>query len=834
MFRFVSKKGKILRYTTAPLSVLFLLSFGVSGLVRADTCRAVLGSLQVKVEVESGVSELESAPLSVSYFLDRVKELYPSKHLHPKFMDSDYEQKLVPLWKGTTKAPLAIRQTLLAKQKTNTGHHYTALIDHQLLAADQGVVKTATPGNFLSLRWNENWRGRNMSTNMGVFAPSLLEASLRPEYPYLVSSDAKAVFLFLHGGGTATTGHHVAASITNYMGHRGVAVISIDSPHHAYGPREDLSPEEYYRYLKDLRYKIAPEEVPVFVGGHSMGGEHADNLMRLSKKHGVGEAFAGFISLSAPMDEAPGESLERKEEVKDQLLANEEIFEFVPESEKNLNVTLFLQGKIAQLSSISTNYFSTLLEWSIPEHKGSSWKPALYLMGRYDALYMGREGIFDEYVTALENTEVHIMDDRIDHNGNEVRIGHMIFDHQMPGDFEAPESFTRIKDFISRVIGQELTGEHVGRYGLMTHILLEYYNNLAFRIFLAEHKYSISRGQEPLTSYGKRSGEIAKGIKEIKKKLKKLNNSSQASDDLEEVKGELEVKLEKLEAELVIIRSYQRKTYVPAKGDEHREFAIENLAKREEISGQLEIAFSKRHLSEDAMKEQKDPIARLTKGLENLVTQSLHAEEAELPEPLKPVRAKLEDYIAEIVEFYKKVSEENDKYAFAEISANSFQMNPPEELKVKYQKLAQMYQRYIQMQEKAKDFVKRLIAQGVYGEEAKKQVIKLYGSEEALITGELLPDSLLGKDERLRKDFEGLSVEISRLEFIKDKLEEEYVRVVLPNFYLFRITSGYLELDKKLGDVTDGGFTLQGVWGKWHGQNGIWKTRPSDTQTSLY
>ena len=814
---------------TAPLSILVLSIFGIGSPVWAQTCGSMLGDKQVE-SVE--LSDVKSAPLSIDYFMRRVPEVYPSEHLYPKFMDPAVERALVPQWAGTTEAPLSVKQTLLSGTSA-TGDYHTALLDFQIVAADKGTVKSATPGNFITLRWNEEWKGRDMSTNMGVFAPSLIGARTEENNNYMVSRDSKALVIFLHGGGTGTTGHHVATSITNYFGHRGVSVVSFDSLWHAYGPREDLSPEEYYEYLVDLRYKLAPANMPVIIGGHSMGGEHADILMRISDKFGINEAFDGYFSLSTPVDEAPGESYEVKEAAREALLAQEDIINLIPEPEHDLNVTLFLQGKVAQLSTISTSHFGSMLDWTKPDHNGANWNPALYLMGRYDALYVGREQIFEDYVTALDNTQVSIMDDRVDHHGRPVRIGHMIFDHQMPDDPTAAESFTRIKDFVAALIGEDLDSDvHIGEVGLVSNLMVDYYTNLAFRIFLEEHYYLYNRGTDLVASLGKDAEEAGKSIKRLNAEIARLKQEE--GDESAERLPILSEELLEVQVNHRRVLGYLKKTYVPAEGEEHHEFAKANIAQRSDLTKQIGTIFGQRNSLEKKMKALKDPIAKNNKLLEGLVTKALYAEEAEMKDELRAVRAELEEYVEEIVTFYKQIGDENGDYSLEEIKAQTFRVDPPQELKDKYVRLDEMFRVYKDMEDRAKAFIRNLVAQGVYGEEAQAVLFKLYGSADALLDNKPLKDSLLGQEAALRKDFEAASLETSRLVFLKETLEFVYLTTVLPEHYVTRIMNGAAELDRDLSSLIEDDSTLQDFWKKWRGQHGIWKARPANEQTSLY
>ena len=197
-------------------------------------------------EVE--VEELTNPPKEIMHYLNAVAEAEAQKDTTPKFIDPAEERELQKLWVGTKEAPQSVVDTL---------HENASLLDFQLLASDAGVVKSAAPGDFVSMRWSETWRGKDMSTNIGANTSAIMVNAVNntsgEPLKTLIPSEVKGVFIFLHGGGTKTTGHHVANTISNYLASYGIAVVSLDAPYHGYGPRPDsLSPQEYYEYLKDF------------------------------------------------------------------------------------------------------------------------------------------------------------------------------------------------------------------------------------------------------------------------------------------------------------------------------------------------------------------------------------------------------------------------------------------------------------------------------------------------------------------------------------------------------------------------------------------------------
>ena len=790
--------------------------------------KTLLSSSSAVATLES-TEVLKNPPLSIRYFLDSASAKFKSLELQPTFINPRKEERLSKKWGGTTDVPQMIKDTLIT-QKTSTGSHSTSVIDFSLLAADKGTVKTATPGSFISLRWNELWNGKDMSTNMGVYAPTLVKAAMEKEHSYLISSDVKAVFIFLHGGGTATTGHHVANSISNFLGPKGVSVISIDAPFHGYGPREEISPEDYYRYLKDIRYKLAPSDTPVFIGGHSMGGLHADNLMRMSQEFGIGEAFEGFISLSTPLDEAPGQDQKTKEASEKKIMEDPKVLSMILDSEVDLNVDLFLQGKIAPGAGISTSHFFDKLDWTIPEHKGADWPESLYLMGRYDALYLGREDNFQRYVTDLENTEVHIMDERIDHYGALVKIGHMIFDHRLPDSESQPESFSRIRDFIGRVIGEDLSeipkDYTVGEQGLATNMIIEYYTNLAFRVYLSEYKF-FEVGTFP-------------AVKAINDQAKKLGTESKVTRNLikkeqdPEKKAELVKKLSSIEAEFKRLNSYLRRVYVPELGSGNHEFAIQNIADRDEADENINATTKRRKFLKPEILRVTEAIVKAKKRLDQNSREILRSENLEEiynSQELQEKVTELNQFTDELVEFYLSIDAENSEYASEQIKNRSFSVNPPAELIEKYVKLKGMHGKYIELENRILELIQLVMSED---NDQNKPILALYGSANAFKEGVPEPESLLALELDLVSESEKLISEASRYTDRKALLIDKYIKKILPEYYSSYLTSGLLKLDVPIEESASIEKTLAVIWSRWYGKSGIRRARPPEEKTSLY
>lgn len=812
--------------------------------------------------------KVTNPPRDITYFIDQVTTAQAEKDTTPEYIDPAVERERQELWEGTRDVPLAIFQTF---------HENVSLLDFQLKNADPGVVKSAAPGDVVSLRWKDEMKTgvdgpvEDMSTNLAVSASALVSRALEhaknnPSGKLLSSltpENAKAVFIFRHGGGTSTTGHHVAYAIANYLAAYGVAVVGMDSPYHGNGPSpEELNPKEYFKYLRDFRYKIAGADTPVFVGGHSMGGVDADIIMRMSDDPELGfhEAFAGVISLSTPVDSAPGQSLAAKEAAADLITSNEELMALVPEAERDLMIKLLLAGKVSPLGGMAAEMFVSAQNWVKPEHNGAEWLKALYVMGKYDELVIGREDIFDDHVTQLSNTEVLLMGERIDHHGNNVRVAHMIFDHRKPVDEnnsnpEIPETFSAIKDFIQTQLGQPLErGAFIdgAEHGLLVNVIKEYYNNLAFRVFARDFKMLVKESTPLISELGQKSTDLGKEIKSLKNELKNKAN--------DEEKSRLQAQIADLEAQLAEIRGFQRLTHIPTEDPTLKAFAENNVNERDEIDKKIQKLFNARKKQEKDLKivqeKRKKHEKSLAIAVAGILKQATEVDEGDQTEvrqdsvqevgqshvvALDPAAAReLEPFIDElkvsvekIVAILTAVNAENSAIVRQEAENQTYRINPPPELIAKYFELQAAFKDYNDAEGRAKAHIEVMIAEAKFGEEAQQAALTLWGSAEALANRSPLDSSVIGLDRTLRSELSETNVEISALEFSKEQLVLDYINQVASDYYTGRFTTIDEELDHPLSDLVTPGSTsnLAKLWKVW---SEIWKARPPESESSLY
>ncbi len=764
------------------------------------------------------------APTSINFFLEQVA-LEGKKAPTPQFIDPKQELQLSELWSGTRIAPRSIREALLRE---------TALIDIPLLAADAGTVKMAQPGNFTSLRLNHQWQGKDMSTNIGMPIDALFTRALNRTNK-LVPENAKAVFIFMHGGGTKTTGHHVAAAFSNFMAQYGVVILSLDAPFHAYGPRvQQLSPMEYYQYLRDFRMQFIPENVPTFIGGHSMGGLHADNIMRISDRADLGfqQAFKGLVNLSGPLDNAPGKSLKEKSEAEDLILKDEALMELVPAGERDLSVLLLTQGKSSALGGVSAQNFSSVVNWVLPTHQGSNYLPTLVVMGARDALYIGREGIFQKYLTELNNTEVHIIGKRPNFKGQEDWVSHMIFDHYRPGtkDFE---TFTLIKEFIEKQLGAPLAngghpliqGYNGSTVGLVTKVMQEYFNNLTFRKFAEQYTHLVKHGTDKINEIGRRTSEISREMKMITQNIKTLEKDKAPAAEIQAQKDLITA----LQSEMMLLRSQQRSEYVPE--GPLKEMAQANVARREQLKAELDQSILAKRAMNSELKTLRDQQTKLQNQLERAIDEAINMDGIKTPEVLA-AKAEFERVLTEMVDLQTRMNEINGDMVTANIERGIFEVNPPPAHIEVYKQLDEAYAAYNRAENSYKKAVETAIAQGEMGAHHQQTFTTLFGEGlSSLRTGRAEENSLVGRIEKLQRDIESLELNTSSINYEMNQLLATYIREVTPDLFTVEFTSFARELDRRLVDIIGNTSKIEQIWRVW---TELWKERPPEESTSLY
>lgn len=763
-----------------------------------------------------------SAPRSIGYYIDAVNS---KPRLEPRFLDPVAEADMVNFWQGTQEGPKLLKETL---------GEQTAFINQQLLAADAGTVKSATAAGFVSMRLRHKWNNKDMSTNLGLSSDALVSKTIEGSHK-LVPKTAKAVFIFMHGWGTKTTGHHVAAAFSNFLAPFGIVVLSIDAPHHAYGPRvKDLSPKEYATYLRDLRDELIPKNVPTFIGGHSGGGFIADMMMRFSDdpELALGKAFAGAINLSGPMDGAPGKALAEKNAAEELINTNQEIMNLVPEAERDLSVLLLTQGKASATSGLSAEGFMSSINWTKPKHKGADYIPTLVVMGERDGLYVGRDQVFQDYLVDLENTETHLMGKRPDFKGENTWVSHMIFDHYRPGTKD-PETFNVVKDFIEKQVGTPLKKSKgsslspdadISRVGIITNVVQEYYNNLAFRKFAKEYTYTTRKASSEAQKLGDRSRKVTGLLKKAQKTIERRKKADPKSPRIST--------LLKIEASLLKeqqrLKSMMISTFVPD-GD-LKTFAEKNVSERIALDSELNQQYKDKKNGLRELRELRASQIQEQKKFDALVEKLLDSDsigKEEVSAAQKDIEAKLDA----MIKLQVKMNELNAALVTQNHEQGVFRVNPgPKEIEV-YKQLDAAYADYNAAMAKGRSLVAQAVGEGLASDVDLALFKTLYGSVEAYLSGSATPESTLGKAERLSRQMNDLDRAIQKNAERVDKLLQEYVAKVTPGLFIFSETTLYKEMDRPISEILENASGIEPLWRVW---SDIWKERPPEQGTSLY
>jgi len=470
-----------------------------------------------------------------------------------KFVNPIREIELARKWGGTP-GPQLLRDLL------PDGMTY---IDHSLPQANEpGVVKTNS-GYMAHVRATIRGVGSNMGINIGALHDNLI----RPNNKSVVREEAKAVVVFIHGGGTKTTGHHVAISLLNYLHPYKIDVVSLDMPWHGEGPRVSFrNAKESLEHMREYVQKyIAPSGKPIILAGHSMGGVIADLYMRHFPKD---DLFSAVIPLSTVGDSLPGGAPAAKQardyEIAVLNLKNPNI----PEGERNLSASLARQNKISPVCGMFCSMLMQGLDWKAPAHNGKDYLPALYIIGKGDALYQGFERSFHGQLQGLSNVTLKVYDNRRDLKDRDgtlpaTPVGHLIFDHRPQVEFHPsvsvetrkkiiagtiketefnqlrdhglikldpeysfrdlaePETFVLMRNFIASVIGQNIGPKEKIQQPILATVTQAWANNLAFREFASSYLYNYQRATDKTALLGHEMAGMSKRLNELRNKEKK-------------------------------------------------------------------------------------------------------------------------------------------------------------------------------------------------------------------------------------------------------------------------------------------------------------------------
>ena len=448
------------------------------------------------------------------YQAEASKTNYP--HL-PRFSSMKKEAQLAGSWRGT-----GVKYELFQ----NFFPRDVSFIGHALRESPRPyLVKFEVEGSVVIARGAYSPQGKKIETNI-AFSDFGLANNPENQQKWLIGPDVSAGVLFLHGGGTKSTGGHVAHAMINHFKKYNVAFISPDLSWHAEGPRVIMgSLDQEIMALSDFVKKYVHPRVPLFVWGHSWGGSLAHRLMQMSGEKEKGffhNNLKGLIITSPAIDSAPGKSIKEKRansvEIKSSIF-NEHKANVSP-IERDIFKSLVLNGKISPVGSSFASLTISQLNDMIPDHKGADYLPALMIVGQGDQLvYVGYEKLFESYYGKLTNVSSHYLERRsliVDPNQEHI-VGHLLSDYRYKKDDSIPVNFKLAADFI-RQEAPEIKTKHDPDSSLAAvySILKLYSNNLAFR------KWVELADIVEVTTKGNIFQELSKEYQKLKQQLKDL------------------------------------------------------------------------------------------------------------------------------------------------------------------------------------------------------------------------------------------------------------------------------------------------------------------------
>ena len=366
----------------------------------------------------------------------------------PRFIDIMEESQLEKFWSSQTQDPSALSAFLPED---------VSFINHRLRESQAShLVKFPATGSAVIARAKYESQGQRLETNISFSKEGLID-NLGAEQKWLVGPSSGAAVLFLHGGGTKSTGGHVAEAIINHFQKHNITVISPDLPWHGEGPRAFMGTlDQEMMSLSDLVTKYVHPNVPVFIWGHSWGGTFAHRIMQMTGEKEEGffhKSLKGLIITSPALDPAPGKDLKEKKkayfERKLEALKKED--QMAP-NEGNIFQQIVLDGKTSHTGQMFASLTISQLKDIAPKHGGKDYLPALMLVGVGDFMvYLGFEDLFHNYYDELQNVEAHYLEELplIMSRSEKVRVGHLLSDYLGPKG-RYPVNFELAMDFMNR------------------------------------------------------------------------------------------------------------------------------------------------------------------------------------------------------------------------------------------------------------------------------------------------------------------------------------------------------------------------------------------------
>lgn len=462
------------------------------------------------------------------------------QHL-PQFKNMTEEIELSKHWAGKPSEGIRALTRFLPKD--------VSFIDHALRESpSKSLVKFEDKGSSIIVRAGYESQKKLLETNVTLTGFGLMN-NINQSQKWLIGPHVPIGILFLHGGGTKSTGGHVAYHLSNHFKKYNIAVVSPDLPWHGEGPRAVMGNlDQEILALSAFAKKYIHPKVPLFVWGHSWGGSLAHRIMQMTgeqKKGFFHQNLKGLIITSPMVDPAPGKpvnekrssSFKRREEVlttkKDQIAPYDiDIF-----------TNVVLDGKASPVGEFFLYTTGYQLNDTIPDHKGKNYLPSLMVVGKGDPLvYVGFEDLFHQYYGSLENIESHYLEKLpLLENQNKVeKVGHLLSDYLFDAENAAPINYHLANNFMKNLVPELKPIQTESNPSPLLSILKLYSNDLAFREWLKDAVIiDVKNNQSVFNDLRRRQTEINKKLERF---APHLHPSVWLFNELNEILGEIDKK----------------------------------------------------------------------------------------------------------------------------------------------------------------------------------------------------------------------------------------------------------------------------------------------------
>lgn len=287
-----------------------------------------------------------------------------------------------------------------------------------------GKVQKEFGPDYVVVQLKTDFNGKTYTTNVGLSPYALADnifRTMRGERTYLSAENVRGAGVFVHGGGTELSSWANGATPAAHFAKRNLPIVSIDFFGHGVNRPQEYSttPLDNVHFVPWLMSKYFPQGLPMFVIGHSMGGQVGDliqNYLDPAKLEELypGLSLKGIVMLSPPTDPTGGADLyakiSRDREFTDPK-AQSELFE-------KDNINLVSQEPLTDMTFLAS-WNDALLERPMIEGFAG--------MGvADDVCYLGNECVYDKYMNGRQNTTSVMYDNLIDIHGKPVSPNHML------------------------------------------------------------------------------------------------------------------------------------------------------------------------------------------------------------------------------------------------------------------------------------------------------------------------------------------------------------------------------------------------------------------------